>query len=217
MQDNWQISNHNLNNLSIDVKGHTNQAYTISDESISLHHSYPNSPSAADTHNLRYPSYSLPKSSPRKLEETKRAQMKFQNTMKSAQLKTTAIKNKCTCDIDRQYDCFKCTRYYPIQVRRSLDGESGRIYGNCSRKNANSNSNTFNQNIEKVNELPVIIDPESLENPLICHDKLNNIKPSRQPSSSTIDSLIKINNSNNSFIPPPNINLTEVMEKILEL
>ena len=158
--------------------------------------------------------FSSPKSSAQKLEETKRAQIKFQNILRSTQIESKSNKKKCICYLDRQYDCYKCTRYYPIQVRRSLDGESGRIYAKYSNNHKNLNVDVSSKKIEELNELPPIIDTESLDNSFNSQRKPNSfiIKPIRQPISSTILSLIKINDPNNAFIPPPNINLRKVLE-----
>ena len=63
--------------------------------------------------------------------ELKRKQdlLKFQQTFKESRQHGRLQQQWCTCKKNqKQFDCFECTQFFPVQVRRSRDGESGNLY-----------------------------------------------------------------------------------------
>ncbi len=97
---------------------------------------------------------------------------------------------KCTCKPNQKhFNCLQCTQSFPINVRRSKDGEEDEEEEEEKKQNlvnyfflADNNSN----------------EKSSLQNTII------NLKPTPIPVSSTLMSLLALNKPGNTFIPPPN-------------
>lgn len=108
---------------------------------------------------------------------------------------------RCLCNKlnQKQFDCLHCTQNYPINVRRSKDGEED--YINYLKNNQNSKDvklliTSFNKHQQQKQQQQHQMN--EINNDIIL------LKPSPIPVSSSLLSLLALTKPSNTFIPPPN-------------
>ncbi len=97
---------------------------------------------------------------------------------------------KCICHPNqKRFDCYECTQNYPVNVRRSKDGEEEK-----------KQQEVFNKSdqILSIKTKTKKTDPDEQKPTSIT------LKPSPIPVSSSLLSLLALTKPSNTFIPPPN-------------
>lgn len=148
---------------------------------------------------------------------------------------------KCKCKRKNSgniFNCIECTRNYPINVRRSKDGEetnsfyldkqnllakskiSERLFKEKTKKRENlkqvgeeyeEDDENDDDNLDSYDE-----NESHVVNELQANELKIQLKPSPVPISSRLISLLALNkqiSSSTSFVPPPNINLALFQNK----
>lgn len=110
--------------------------------------------------------------------------------------------NRCICKLDqKQFDCFQCTQNYPINVRRSKDGEEEHNY--FYSKNDTTNLDQINCSNDN-NKMKVLFSSMDNEAASDSSEQVVFLKPSPIPVSSSLLSLLALTKPSNTFVPPPN-------------
>jgi hypothetical protein len=161
-------------------------------------------------------------------------QSKFQQIINLSLKKNSQQKIKCKCKTNqKQFDCVVCTQFYPVNVRRSMDGEETNYTHYINHKNAQNTCldrtnlalNEHNQSISHSSTSAIMNNKtEKAENfshlenssvgsaasDLSTHNYEAKVilKPSPIPISSTLMSLLAMTKPNNMFIPPPNVSIS---------
>lgn len=221
------VDNDHLESISLSNQ-FTNAALHNSDESISsststLRSTHPSLKTNSTT-TTTTSSISSSKQSKRKQD-----QLRFQQIFNGTNSKSKAYK-RCTCKKNqKQFDCHECTQPFPIQVRRSRDGESGILYNlehnfymqsqaieAQSATSKTSNKSRIDPNlISSVEEESDEGSGSSNSSSSNCSLTTQNHQPAiiLKPTpfktvSPTLLSLLAMSNPNSRFVPPPNISLS---------
>ena len=114
---------------------------------------------------------------------------------------------KCICKniTEKKFNCNVCTQNYPVNVRRSKDGEEEtNVYIN-NRNMINSSCN-FDKNITYNQTNRMTQNKATYEKNNITN-KTNANLYTKPPISSNLLSILALNKPGNVFIPPPNVSL----------
>lgn len=151
-----------------------------------------------------------------KLEAKRLDQLKFHKLFNDSSKPNNESKKscrRCTCShTHKQFNCIECTQLFPIQVRRSGDGESGIVYSNLQTILSNNNeTNNPNNHQPKTSDQFHLEEYSTTSSTFSKNNERGVIhhKPSSfKTLSPTLVSILALSKPNNTFIPPPNISLS---------
>ena len=128
----------------------------------------------------------------------------------SSKQRTKAAKCQCNAN-QKQFDCAECTQYYPVNVRRSKDGEEAvqPRHINCLDNRTNLNKCEAARSPQRPVSLATSDNTSNMTS-FSGNSNSNSprLKPSPSPISSTLLSLLALNKPSNTFIPPPNVTIS---------
>lgn len=223
------VDNDHLESISLSNQ-FTNAAFHNSDESTSSPPSTLRSiqPSSKSNSTTTTTTTTTSSSISSKQSKRKQDQLRFQQIFSGTNSNSKTYK-RCTCKKNqKQFDCHECTQPFPIQVRRSRDGESGILYNlqhNCytqSQADAQSAANKTSNKSRMDPNLISSVEEESDEGSGSSNSSSSNCSlttQNHQPAitlkptpfktvSPTLLSLLAMSNPNSRFVPPPNISLS---------
>ncbi len=170
-------------------------------------------------------------------------QITQQPQQQQQQQSNNKIHLKCKCKRKNSgniFNCIECTRNYPINVRRSKDGEETNSFYMDKHNilvKSKINERLFKEKTKKTEHLKKVGEEydeddendndddnsdgyheneSNLVNELQANELRIKLKPSPVPISSRLISLLALNkqvSSSTSFVPPPNINLALFQNK----